>query len=69
MMHCVGKTKKGLIHCIAVCKDCSWREEAYTKAARAAASHVKKTGHVVGVDQGFVYSVYPLGVDLPRKHL
>lgn len=53
----ITKTKKGLVHCIAICSECDWREDGYRKAARAATNHVKKTGHLVNVDQGFVYQV------------
>lgn len=52
------RTKPGLVHCVAQCKDCDWKEESYRIAARYAANHARKTGHTVNVDQGYVYTVY-----------
>jgi len=53
----VERSSRGLVRCVAQCTDCSWAEDAYLSAARAATTHVRATGHTVNVDQGVVYSV------------
>lgn len=53
----IHKTPPALIHCIAECADCEWRNESYRHAQKLARNHVKKTGHTVKVDQGFVYEL------------
>ena len=53
----VQRTSRGLMHCIAECKSCAWRDEHYVGAARAATRHCRETGHEVMVDQGIIYTV------------
>ena len=48
-MYKIEHTSRGLLHCIAECRECAWREEYYLKAARAASRHVRETGHTVSV--------------------
>lgn len=42
-----------LIHGIAHCQDCDWKEEKFTKASSEARKHHKQTGHTVDVELGF----------------
>jgi hypothetical protein len=53
----IERTSRGLVHCIALCRDCAWSDDDYIDAARAATRHVRQTGHTVEVEQGIVYSV------------
>lgn len=53
------KSQPRIIHCIAQCKDCDWTEDDYKSAARDAADHSRREGHVVRVEQGVVYTVTP----------
>lgn len=54
----IRRSSRGLIHCLAVCRDCEWMAERYTTAAREATRHVRETRHTVSVEQGITYSVY-----------
>ena len=49
------KPKMGLVHCIAECRDCSWREDGYLKARKKALAHYERTGHLVSVEVGYVF--------------
>lgn len=42
----------GVIHSVAICEDCSWRNECYKNAQATAAIHAKKHGHKVKVEIG-----------------
>jgi len=53
----VRRSSRGLIHALAVCRECDWSEDYYLRAARAATKHVRETGHSVSVEQATVYSV------------
>jgi len=55
------KHNVGIIHCIAECSVCDWREAHYRKAARAASKHARDTLHTVRVDVGSMYDVSPTG--------
>ena len=55
----IERTSRSLVHCIADCRECGWRADEYTTAAREASGHVRKTGHVVTVEQAIVYTVRP----------
>jgi len=57
----VERTSRGLVHCLAQCKECEWSSDSYPKAARSATAHVRQTGHTVGVEQVIVYTVRPVG--------
>ena len=46
------KTRKGLIHCIAVCSDCEERWEDWRTARDCAYQHAKRKGHKVMVEVG-----------------
>jgi len=46
--------RRGLVHCIARCKECDWYEEDYNAAKSEAKKHLRKTGHSVTVDEGVV---------------
>ena len=46
---------KGIVHCIAICKDCDWAEMDYIVAKKKARQHCKKYKHIVTIDEGIVY--------------
>ena len=46
--------KKDLVHGIAICKDCDWSCEDYSTVERSARDHVRRTGHRVKADLGYV---------------
>ena len=46
---------KGIVHCIAVCKNCDWEELGYEIAKKEAIKHVKKYGHDVSIEVGIAY--------------
>ena len=53
------KTKRyGVVHQIAFCKECDWREEDYRIAQKEARKHTEKTGHSVAVETGIAYDYY-----------
>ncbi len=62
--HNFYRTSRSLIHCVATCRECQWRNDDYLKASRAATRHVSETGHAVNVDQGIVYSVLPVKAEV-----
>jgi len=41
-----------VIHAIAICKDCGWRNEQYKNAQATAAIHARKYEHKVHVEAG-----------------
>ena len=45
---------KGLIHGIAECTVCGWREENYLVVQKRAPAHARTTGHRVMADLGYV---------------
>ena len=45
--------KKWLVHAVAYCRGCDWRDESYQTSQRAAARHHKKTGHEVHIETGY----------------
>lgn len=53
----VRRSSRGLIHCIASCRDCEWSEDNFVTAGRRATAHVRATGHTVSVEQGIQYTV------------
>lgn len=53
------RTARRIVHCIADCQNCEWRDEDYERAARRAAVHGRKTGHKVHVEQAVSYLVVP----------
>lgn len=44
----------GLIHAIAECTECVWRDEDYKTAQAKARRHARTTGHRVRADLGYV---------------
>jgi hypothetical protein len=46
--------RKGLIHGIAHCTQCDWREQDYLTVQRKAAKHARSTGHKVTSELGYV---------------
>ena len=46
-----------LVHCIALCRDCSWECQDYKTAARKAREHHRKTGHKIGVETAYCYVI------------
>lgn len=40
---------------IAVCEDCEWKSENFTKGRELAQRHAMKTGHLVKVETGVEY--------------
>lgn len=46
-----------VIHALAVCNDCSWKDDHYHTAETAAASHARMTKHSVRVELGVTYTV------------
>lgn len=61
------KVGRGIIHCIAECKDCAWETGDYRKAARLASLHVRHHGHTVMVEQGIDYRIEPIESDKPSE--
>lgn len=51
----VIRTRKHIAHVLAHCTKCNFEEQLYTKAARAASAHTKRTGHRVKVEVGVFY--------------
>lgn len=47
------RVKKCLIHAIAECLDCDWREEDYLTAQKEARKHAIRTGHTVNIETGY----------------
>jgi endogenous inhibitor of DNA gyrase (YacG/DUF329 family) len=47
------KAKKDLVHAVAYCSDCNFKEEYFLNAQKAAKNHYKKTGHEVLVETGY----------------
>ena len=39
--------RKGVVHFIAQCENCSWHTEDYLRESKQVSAHVKKTGHSV----------------------
>jgi hypothetical protein len=52
------KSRVGLIHCIAICSDCEWREEDFKKAVQKGREHNEKTGHEVVIEMGTTFTYY-----------
>jgi hypothetical protein len=50
------KKSFGVIHAIAECEDCGWRNEQYKNAQATAAIHAEKHQHKVQVDIGLAGS-------------
>lgn len=46
------KIKMGVVHVIAVCRDCSWENADYLTAQNSAAKHAKEKKHTVSVEIG-----------------
>ena len=46
------KKTGGIIHIIAHCQKCEWKDESYITAEKEAERHVKETGHNVVVETG-----------------
>ena len=44
------KIKMGIVHVIAECRDCSWRNTNYLTAQGLAAKHAKEKKHIVSVE-------------------
>lgn len=44
--------RQGIIHRIAHCQDCDWREEDRNTAMREARKHANKTGHKIDIETG-----------------
>lgn len=47
----------GLIHKIAECRECSWHNENYLRASKAAHRHHENTGHVVAIEAGYAWTI------------
>jgi len=45
--------RKWLVHAVAECRDCDFREEDYKKAQKTGRSHYIKTGHMVTIETGY----------------
>lgn len=52
------RTKASIIHTIAHCRNCDWKDEDFIFAARNAVYHSKSTGHIIDVEQGKHYVVH-----------
>jgi hypothetical protein len=57
----IKRTSRGLVRCLAQCRDCGWMADRYVGAARAASAHVRQTGHTVNVEQVITYKVHVAG--------
>lgn len=53
----VNRTRKNMVHLIAICKDCEWRNEDYIGGTEKVREHVAKTGHTVDVETGHNHTV------------
>lgn len=42
----------GIVHRIADCTECDWREEGYKDAHKLIIKHVKETGHTAHIENG-----------------
>lgn len=51
------RTKPKIVHVIATCQECSWKNEDFKTAQRQARLHSYKTGHSVHVEVGRSYTV------------
>jgi len=48
-----------LVHAIAHCSDCLWKNEDYHTARRSAYAHARQTGHEVVVETGYAQYYNP----------
>ncbi len=59
--------KYGITHQIATCNNCSFREEGYQVARKAARKHATQTGHSVGVETGIHYDYVPANTFIDER--
>jgi len=55
----VIRTRSAIVHRIADCDNCNWRDEGYKTASRYARRHSEKTGHTTNVENGNYYRYKP----------
>ena len=60
MTYRVKRSKEGLTHCLAFCKECDWERGDYLTASKQASFHTRHTGHEVSIERGTVQTVSPL---------
>lgn len=53
------KKKIGVIHCVAICKDCGKVFDNYKNAQALAAQHCRKYGHTVNGEVGIAFTYEP----------
>jgi len=50
----VSEKRPWLVHAVAYCQECEWRNESYREARERAYSHAKRTGHYIVVETSYV---------------
>lgn len=55
----VVRTGNSIVHRIADCDNCSWRDEDHKLASKRARRHSEKTGHTTTVESGNFYQFKP----------
>ncbi len=55
----ITRTHSAIIHRIADCDDCSWRDEDHFHASKRARRHSEQTGHTTNVENGNFYQFRP----------
>lgn len=55
------KKKIGVIHCVAICKDCGKEFDCYKNAQALAAQHCHKYNHVVNGELAIAFTYEPGG--------
>lgn len=57
-MRKVKTEKHGIVHRMATCMECEWRDEDFRSSPLFARQHCEKTGHRVRVETGTVTDYY-----------